>query len=227
MPDLRESNWAEPIDVFHVDEALVAAPKGNVEGRRPVGPLQGFGQLWQKTFEVEIQGVTPSEVVTTWKTHFGEFWPSSASFYPPPGGINTGEVALIKSRIGPLYLTTGVRVIYQDETSWAYMNPEGHPWAAIITFSADERDEVTAVASIRLMVRANDPIYELGFKLGGSRAEDRLWVHTLTQLAKRFGVADPAVTKKVILIDKKRRWNEFSNLWKNSLIRTLLRRDRR
>lgn len=225
MPDLRESNWAEPIDVFHVDEALIGAPKGNVEGRRPVGPLQGFGRLWQKTFEVELPDVAAAEVITVWKKHFGELWPSTATFYPPPGGIEVGEVALIKSRIGPLSLTTGVRVIYQDETSWAYMNPEGHPWAAIITFAADETDEGNAVASIRLMVRANDPLYELGFMLGGSRAEDRLWVHTLTQLARRFDVEGATVDKKVILVDKKRRWGEFSNLWKNSLIRTLLRRD--
>jgi hypothetical protein len=29
------------------------------------------------------------------------------------------------------------------------------------------------------------------------------------------------------LIDRKRQWNQFGNIWKNSAIRTLLRRDRR
>lgn len=227
MVEPTESNWADPIDVFHVDSALVGAPRGNVEGRRPVGPLQGFGRLWQKNFEVDVPDTTPTEVVAVWKDHFGEFWPSTAKFFPPPGGIRVGEVALIKSRIGPLSLTTGVRVIYQDETSWAYMNPEGHPWAAIITFGADVGDKQSTVASIRLMVRANDPLYELGFMLGGSRAEDKLWVHTLTRLAEHFGAEAPVVGKKVVLVDKKRRWREFSNLWKNSLVRTLFRRDRK
>jgi hypothetical protein len=36
-------NWAKPIDTFHVDETVQGAYKGNVEGRKPTGPLQGFG----------------------------------------------------------------------------------------------------------------------------------------------------------------------------------------
>ena len=43
------ANWAKPVDRLSaagVDGAKVDA----VTGKRVAGPLQGFGQLWQKTF---------------------------------------------------------------------------------------------------------------------------------------------------------------------------------
>jgi hypothetical protein len=191
-----------------------------------VGPLQGFGQLWQKTYEVRIPGPTPEEVIGTWKTKFGDFWYPSNKFYAPAGGIAPGEIAVIGGGKGPTRVTTGVRVIYADERSWSYMTPEGHPWAAIITFSAHEDDEGVTVARIHLLVRANDPLYEVSFKIYTSRLEDKIWNHTLSQVAGHFGVAEPKVEMTAQLVDRKRHWKYVSNLWKNSAIRTLLRRDR-
>ncbi len=226
MTEPRDAqNWAKPIDVFHVEETAEGAYKGNVEGRRPTGPLQGFGQLWQKSYRIPIPGPTPEEVVQTWKDHFGDFWYPSNKFYAPAAGIAPGEIAVIAGGRGPTKVTTGVRVIYADETSWSYMTPEGHPWAAIITFSAFDRDEVTT-AGIDLLVRANDPLYELSFRIYTSRLEDKIWTHTLTQLAGHFG-SDAEVETKAALVDKRRQWNQFGNIWKNSAIRTLLRQDRR
>ena len=219
-------NWAQPVDAFHVGDVAEGARKGNVEGRRPTGPLQGFGQLWQKTYEVRIPGPTPEEVIATWKANFGEFWPSYNKFYAPAGGIAPGEVAVIGGGKGPAKLTTGVRVIYADDRSWSYMTPEGHPWAAIITFSAHEDDDGVTRTRIHLLVRANDPLYEVSFKLYTSRMEDQIWTHTLTQVAAHFGVVSPVVEPSVQLVDKKRQWDQFSNIYKNSALRTMLRRDR-
>jgi hypothetical protein len=219
-------NWAKPIDSFHIEEMIEGAYKGNVEGRRPTGPLQGFGQLWQKTYEVSIPGPTPEETIKTWKDNFGEFWYPSNKFYAPAAGIAPGEIAVIAGGRGPTKVTTGVRVIYADERSWSYMTPEGHPWAAIITFSAFEDPHGVTVAHIHLLVRANDPLYEASFHVYTSRLEDKIWKYTLTQLAAHFGSA-AEVDKKVELIDKRRQWNQFSNIWKNSAVRTLLRQDRR
>jgi hypothetical protein len=120
-------SWAQPVDAFHVGEVADGARKGNVEGRKPTGPLQGFGQLWQKTYEVRVPGPTPEELIATWKEKFGDFWPDYNKFYAPAGGISPGEVAVIGGGKGPAKVTTGVRVIYADERSWSYMTPEGHP----------------------------------------------------------------------------------------------------
>lgn len=219
-------NWAKPIDQFHVEETAEGVYKGNVEGRKPTGPLQGFGQLWQKTYEVAIPGPSPELVISTWKENFGEFWYPSNKFYAPAAGIAPGEIAMIAGGKGPAKVTTGVRVIYADETSWSYMTPEGHPWAAIITFSAYMNAEGVTAARIHLMVRANDPLYEASFRIYTSRMEDKIWTHTLTQLAGHFDSNAP-VEMEVSLIDKKRQWNQFGNVWKNSAVRTLLRQDRR
>ncbi len=228
MTEPRDAkNWAKPVDQFHVGEMAANVAKGNVEGRRPTGPLQGFGQLWQKSYEVDVPATTPEQVIATWKANFGEFWPSDNKFYAPAGGIAPGEVAVIGGGKGPAKVTTGVRVIYADDRSWSYMTPEGHPWAAIITFSAHESDvEGGSVAKVHLLVRANDPLYEASFKLYTSKLEDKIWTHTLTQVAAYFGAETPAIRMSVQLVDKKRQWSEVKNIWKNSAIRTLLRQDR-
>lgn len=222
----NKDNWARPVETFHVGEVPDGARKGNVEGRRPTGPLQGFGQLWQKTYEVAVPGPTPEELIATWKANFGDFWHPSNTFYAPAGGIAPGEVALIEGGRGPAKVTTGVRVIYSDERSWSYMTPEGHPWAAIITFSAHADPDADTVAHIHLLVRANDPLYEATFRIYTSRLEDKIWEHTLRQVGGHFGVTTPHVTSTVSLVDKRRRWRQFPMIYKNSAIRTLLRRDR-
>ena len=219
-------NWAKPIEAFHVEQLAEGAHKGNVEGRRPTGPLQGFGPLWQKAYQVAIPGPAPEEVISTWKANFAEFWYPSNKFYAPAAGIAPGEIAVIAGGRGPTKVTTGVRVIYADETSWSYMTPEGHPWAAIITFSAHRDESDSTVAGIQLLVRANDPLYDISFKIYTSRLEDKIWIHTLGQLASHFGSEEP-VSKTATKIDKRRQWNQFGNIWKNSAVRTLLRRDRK
>ena len=228
MTEPRNSeSWAQPVDTFHVGEVAEGARKGNVEGRRPTGPLQGFGQLWQKTYEVRVPGPTPEQLIAVWKEKFGDFWPDYSKFYAPAGGISPGEVAVIGGGKGPAKVTTGVRVIYADERSWSYMTPEGHPWAAIITFSAHEAEGPDSIARVHLLVRANDPLYEASFKVYTSRLEDKIWTHTLTQVARHFGAEDPEVSMDVILIDKHRQWAHMRNIWKNSAVRTLLRQDRK
>ena len=65
----------------------------NVDGRRLVGPVQGFGQLWQKRYEVRLDGadVTPEAVIATWKAEFGSFWPKGNRFYGPITSLAAGR----------------------------------------------------------------------------------------------------------------------------------------
>jgi len=50
------ANWAKPVDRLSAG-SLAGASVDTVTGRRVAGPLQGFGQLWQKTFKVRLDGV--------------------------------------------------------------------------------------------------------------------------------------------------------------------------
>lgn len=217
-----KGNWAEHVERLDVGEIDEEALNLNVTGRRPTGPLQGFGQMWKKTYRVPVASHEPEDVITTWKADYGEFWPDHSRFYAPITGIQPGEVGVINSRQGPVKLSTGVLVLYSDDTSFTYMTPQGHPFAGFITFSSYTIDGGT-VAQVELLLRPNDPLYEVGFKLYGSRAEDKMWQQTLKALATRLGVDDDVDTT-VECLDPKRQWRRFGNIRHNSVIRTMVRK---
>ncbi len=126
---------------------------------------------------------SPESVIRIWRQRFASFWPKGNTFYAPISGIAPGEVAVLNlaSPVG-VQLSTGVMVIYADDTSFTFMNPEGHMFAAIITFSAYEEDGVTVV-QVEPLLRANDPLWEVVMRVDGYKREDRFWTQTLTALA--------------------------------------------
>ena len=222
-PSGREAAWAAPVSRLKVGEVAPGALNLNVEGRQPVGPLQGFGQMWQKTYRVRLSGTqtTPAEVIRIWKDKFPTFWPSGAKFYGPLAGIAPGEVALINVKgPGGMPLSTGVLVIYCDDESFTFMTPEGHMLSGWITFSSYE-EEGSTVAQAQVLVRANDPIYEIGMRLMGYKAEDRQWHHVLRSLAAHFGVA-AQVEQTTTLVDPRLQWKQARNIWKNAAMRTAM-----
>lgn len=221
-PRSSELSWAPRIDRLTVGNVPVGAVNLNVEGRHLVSPLQGFGQLWQKTYRIRFEGVsvTPTEVVRVWKEHFPEFHPPQNRFYPSIAGMKPGEVVLINASVQGLPVDAGVMVLYADDESFTVMTPEGFPEAGWNTFSAYD-DDGTTVAQVQSMGRANDPIYEISFRLFASRAQERIWVHVLTHLAAHFGVTGDVTIDKVLL-DPKVQWSAVRNVWQNAGARTML-----
>ena len=147
------------------------------------GPLQGFGQLWQKTFKASLTGIdlTPEAVIAIWKDAFPTFWPKGSRFYAPLAGIAPGEVALLEINPvpgAPVTLSTGVMVLYADDESFTFMTPEGHTLSAWITFSAYRAGDVTVVQAQALQ-RPSDPFDEMAYMLGGNKMNDKFWVQTL------------------------------------------------
>lgn len=215
--------WAKQASTLQVSHAPSGALNLNVEGRQALSPLQGFGQMWQKTYRIRLEGVNaqPAEVIKTWKENFPKFWPKGNRFYAPLTGIAPGEVALLNlSMPGGMALSTGVLVLYADDESFTLMTPQGHMFAGWITFSAYEEDGCTE-AQAQVLIRANDPVYEIGFRLGGHQKEDKFWQHTLTSLAEYFGVKAEVQTLR-ICVDPKLQWSQAKNIWHNSAIRTTL-----
>jgi hypothetical protein len=222
-PPRDAAYWAKQASTFNVLNAPGGALNLNVEGRQGLSPLQGFGQMWQKTYRVRLEGVNvqPTEVIKVWKENFPTFWPKGNRFYAPLTGIAPGEIALLSlSMPGGLPLSTGVMVLYADEESFTLMTPQGHIFAGWITFSSYELDGST-VAQAQVLIRANDPVYELGFRLGGAKNEDTFWEYTLTSLAEYFGVEAQVQTQRVC-VDPKLQWSQAKNIWHNSAIRTAL-----
>lgn len=221
-----EGTWATPRDRLAVTGHADAAA---VDGRRVSGPVQGFGKLWQKTFSVRLEDaeVTPAEVVTTWRERYGEFWPQGNDFRSPLAGVAPGEIGLISGRAGGLRLSTGVLVMYADETSFAFITPEGHPFAGLITFSAERAEDGTTMARVELLIRSHDPLVELGMAFGGHRKEDRLWQATCANLARALGVLQPKVESRVVCVDRHRQWRRVGNLRHDAVLAALARPFRR
>jgi hypothetical protein len=218
------TNWAKAVSRLDVSEVPEGAVNLNVHGRRLASPIQGFGKMWQKTYQVKLPAdrVSPTDLIATWKQRFPEFWPEGNRFYGPLTGIAPGEVALLNlSMPGKMKLSTGVMVLYADEESFTLMTPQGHMFAGWITFSAIRRDGET-VAQAQVLMRASDPIFELGLAMGGHRQEDAFWCQTLTRLAGHFGVEDAEPDTQVVCVDKKRQWKRWRNVWHSSAIRSTL-----
>ncbi len=221
IPRSSDANWSKPVDRLAVGAVPASALNLNVEGRRLVGPMQGFGQLWQKRYRVRLEGAdaTPEQVIAIWKNEFGTFWPKGNSFYGPITGIAPGEVAVLNLAVpGRQTLSTGVMVIYADEESFTFMTPEGHMFAAWITFSAF-RDGPTTIVQVENLLRANDPIYEISLPIFGHRQENAFWLATLGNLAGRFGI-DATATLQQTLVDRKRHWKNARNIRHNAAIRS-------
>ena len=167
--------------------------------------------------------MSATELIATWKQRFPEFWPEGNMFYAPLTGIEPGEVGLIDMTLpGKMKLSTGVMVLYADEESFTLMTPQGHMFAGWITFSAIERDGET-VAQAQVLMRASDPIFEVGLVLGGHRQEDTL----LEQDARAAGRATSGTTTP----RSTRRWSASTrsasgpsgrNVWHSSAIRSTI-----
>lgn len=222
VPETRDAgSWAKPVSELHLSEVPDDAVNLNVEGKRLAGLTGGFGKLWQKTYRISLHGagVSPAEVISAWKADFPTFWPEGNRFYGRLTGISPGDVALLNLAMpGRVRMSTGIYVIYADDASFSFMNPEGHMFHGMITFSSADEDGVT-VAQAQALIRAQDPVYELAMALGGHRKEDRFWADTLTNLANRFGVEGEVETQRVC-VDRRRQWSNWRNVRHNAALRS-------
>lgn len=216
-PTPEERAWARYV------ERLERGPDGGagLDGLRLNGPVQGFGRLLEKTYRIRLGSAHPAEsVVATWKARFPEFWPAGASWVSDPG-IEPGQLAALRLRTpGGLVISTGVMVLYADDTAFTVMTPEGMAFAGFNTFSA-YRDGEGTVAQIQALIRASDPLFEAGMPVI-ERMEDRQWRQTLTALAAAHGVEGEVVAIDRKLIDRRRQWRQWRNVRHNAMVRSVL-----
>ena len=93
-------------------------------------------------------------------------------------------------------------------------------FAGWITFSAERENDSTMVQA-QVLMRANDPLYEVAMTCGGHHKEDKFWAATLTALGQRLGVQDPAVETRTTCVDSRRQWRHARNVWHNSMVRSV------
>jgi hypothetical protein len=232
-PEPNKGTWAPPMERLHVDEVPEGLTSVAVNGQQAQGALQGFGQLWKKTYKVRLSGLkkTPEEVMAVWKENFPKFQPPGNRFIPPREGVQPGKFMWIDSPlpiVPPLYdrpgvvpMTSGVMVLYADDTSFSVMTPEGFPVAGWNNFSVYEEDDCV-VAQVQSLERASDPIYEFGFRfMGGAARQEFIWIHVLTKLAEHFDIkGQVSMTREQL--DPKVQWKYAGRVVKNAGVRTTL-----
>lgn len=225
-----KDSWAPNVERIEADGSPTGAFAVNLDDRMIVSPLQGFGRLWQRTYRVALTGccLSAPEIMANWKREFPRFQPEQNRFYPTAAGVKPGEMVYIDSSLMPgpgmsalTEIESGVLVIYADEVSFTVMTPEGFPVSGWNTFSVYE-DEGAVHAQVQGLERANDPIYEFGYRfLGGEKQQDKTWTYVLRSLANFHGVAaEPTLEKR--LIDPRLQWQNAGNIWQNAALRTLL-----
>lgn len=101
------------------------------------------------------------------------------------------------------------------------MTPQGHMFAGWITFSAERAGEATIVRA-HVLMRAMDPLYEIGMTFDGHAKEGRFWAQTLTALGTRLGVPEPQVETRSTCVDGHRQWRNAKNIWHNAMLRSTL-----
>ncbi|MDQ7785052.1 MAG: FAD-dependent oxidoreductase [Desulfomonilaceae bacterium] len=215
-------NWARSVSELFVPDMPKEARNLNVNGRRAVGPVSGFGRLCRKVFRLHIRdtAISPECAIAELKLNFRGFQPSFNRFYPSTRGIEAGEIVLIDSSTPGGPVSTGVMVLYADERSFTFNTPQGHPECGFVSFSAHEGN-TGAIVQIVGLARAGDPVYEAAFRLVGSRIQSRIWTHVLTSLAVNLGI--PAdITLDQECVDNSLRWSQFGNVYYNAQIRTLI-----
>jgi anti-anti-sigma regulatory factor len=214
--------WSRPIDRIIVPSLSRRAINMNVNGRRIVGPVDGFGSLWQKKYRLTIEKdkLSPQNVIDILKNNFPKFQPDYNHFYPGIKGISPGEVIAIDSSTPGGPVSTGVVVLYADNESFTFVTPQGHPESGWVTFSA-YRDGKKLIAQILGLARANDPIYELAFRVVGSQMQIKIWKHVLESLAKYLEVPTE-VSVQAICVDPQVHWSQLGNTWYNAQARTIL-----
>jgi hypothetical protein len=107
------ANWATAVRRLHVTKVPDGVDNLNVEGRRVVGAIQGFGQLWQKTHRIRLEGaaVTPSRGDRDLETALCQLL--AAGSHPKPSqrpGTRCGGL-LDQLLPGHLRLSSGVMIL--------------------------------------------------------------------------------------------------------------------
>ena len=156
-----------------------------------------------------------------WKAGFGSFWPKGNHFLGTVGAIVPGEVAPIAVAAAPgVQLATGVLVLYADDLSFTFMTPQGHMFGGWITFSASQGASGTEL-DIAILMRAGDPLYEIAMPIM-MRKEDQAWSAVLGSLSRHLGATSVNVREETTVVDWRRLWRNWVNVWHNAGIRSVL-----
>jgi hypothetical protein len=133
-------------------------------------------------------------------TGFGRMWQRTYRMRLPSDRVSPAE---LKDRF--LDLSPDGEVLHADGGSVTLATRHGR-----VTFSSTASGR-EAVVQAQILMRAHDPLDEIGLSLGGHRRQDRFWEQTLSGLAAGFGL-EAAIDTRVVCVDRRRRWSRWRPL---------------
>lgn len=214
--------WASPVERFPGLGLQGEALDLNVKGRPVNSVMTGFGSLWQKTYELRVHGLeaSPEEIMEIFRENFSRLQAPFNRFHAGPSGLKPGAVVAIHSKTPGGYIATGVMVLFADPCCFSLITPQGHPEAGWMSFRALVDKDIPVVQIVGFG-RASDPLFEVAYRLLGSKMQVRTWTHVLAAFAEHLGVqADIRIRQECV--DSRFQWARAMNLLKNAQIRTLL-----
>ena len=79
------------------------------------------------------------------------------------------------------------------------------------------------MAQTQVLMRAQDPLGELGLAMGGHRPGEQFWEQTLANLAAPASARQSAeVSTTMVCVDRKRQWSRAKNVRHSVAIRSTL-----
>ncbi len=216
-----DAGWAPYIERIKVTERPEGALIRNMDNRRLQPQIKGFGKMWQKTFWLTIDKpeFTPKDIILKLMQNFVVFQIPENFFYPTSKGLSPGALVFIDSKTPGGIVSTGIYVLYVEDTSFTYITPQGHPEAGWITFSAKEEDGKIRL-QIQGLVRASDPFYEIAYAIAGQAFQEKIWLNVLTQMAKHLEIEDNGQMVKYKPAGNWQ-WGKAGNIWYNAQLRGL------
>ena len=188
QPKHRDAaNWAKPVDARGAERAPGAATSTSPAGGRPRPSRASArcgrrptGSAWRRERDAGRGDRRGS------RTSPSSGRRAAASTRRSPGS-RPGEVALLNLTMpGGIKLSTGVLVLYADDESFTLMTPQGHMFAGLDHVQRLRRRR-RDVAQAHVLMRASDPMYEMGLTFGGHGRRTASG-STRSALAAAFGV---------------------------------------
>jgi hypothetical protein len=186
----------------------------------------GFGRLWLKVYTLRFaepdSGFNHVRAIAEWQQHISDFWPEETRLIRP-GRFSRGKRLWLRMA-GPMgmRIDTNLEVTDASAAAFTFSTVAGHPFAGTVRCSADVGPP-SCLMRVEARFRPSDPLYELGFLLGGAAAEDAFWEQTLVNAGRHFGVGG-TVTTEARCLDRRRNWRKAGNIRNNAAIRTLVHR---
>jgi len=94
--------------------------------------------------------------------------------------------------------------------------------ARLMDSSTRDRTSCSTVAQAQVLMRADDPLHEVGLILGGHRQEDQFWDTTLSNVAAAVGAPDAPVSRVAVCVDKRRQWRRWTNVFQSAAVGSVL-----